>query len=194
MAVKDRSISQTLDLAKRAQRRGAIEEARALYHTVLSRFPANRRAKDGLLSLKAPDPAARTVDQAQIDEVVTLYKAGAYEKALRQATALHRKAPSVATLSDIRAACLRAVGQPQQALRLYQAALKTRPNDAQLWRNCGAALSDLQKLSEAEGCFVKACELAPETATLWYTLAQCRERRGHHRPAYEAVTCAIELV
>lgn len=193
MAVKDRSISQILDLAKRAQRRGAIEEARALYQQVLSRFPANRRAKDGALSLEAPDPTARTADQAQIDDVVALYKAGAYEKALRQATALHRKAPGVAALSDIRAACLRAMGQPEKALQLYQAALKARPNDAQLWRNCGAALSDLQKLSEAEGCFAKACELAPDTAALWYTLAQCRERRGHHRPAYEAVTRAIEL-
>lgn len=193
MSVKDRSISQTLDLAKRAQRRGAIDEARAHYEQVLARFPANRRAKDGLLSLDAPNPKARRVDQAQIDTVFSLYRAGDYATALKQATALHHQAPDIAALSDIRAACLRALGKPEQALEIYQAALQSRPQDAQLWRNCGAALSDLQKLSEAEGCFVKASELAPDTADLWYVLAQCRERRGHHRPAYHAVTRAIEL-
>ena len=104
MAVKDRSISQTLDLAKRAQRRGAIDEARAHYEQVLARFPANRRAKDGLLSLDAPNPKARRVDQAQIDTVNSLYRAGDYGAALKQATALHQQAPNIAALSDIRAA------------------------------------------------------------------------------------------
>ena len=193
MAVKDRSISQTLDLAKRAQRRGDVDEARALYEQVLARFPANRRAKDGLLSVDAPNPKARSVDQAQIDTVMSLYRAGDYDTALKQATALQQQAPDIAALSDIRATCLRALGKPEKALRIYQAALASRPRDSQLWRNCGAALSDLQKLSEAEGCFVKSCELAPDTADLWYVLAQCRERRGHHRPAYNAVTRAIEL-
>jgi tetratricopeptide (TPR) repeat protein len=193
MAVKDRSIAQTLDLAKRAQRRGAVDEARAFYQAVLSRFPANRRAKDGLLSLDAPNPRARGVNQAQVDAIVALYQAGKYDTALRQATALHHQTPEIAALSDIRAACLRALGKPEKALQLYQAALKPRPNDAQLWRNCGATLSDMQKLSEAEGCFVKACELAPDTADLWYLLAQCREWRGHHRPAYQAATKTIEL-
>jgi tetratricopeptide (TPR) repeat protein len=193
MAVKDRHISKALDQARRAQRRGAIEEARALYKEVLSRFPANRRARNGVLSLEVPDPAARRVDQAQVDDVVALYKAGAFEKALRQATALHRQAPEIAALSDTRAACLRAMGRPEKALRLYQASLKARPEEAQLWRNCGAALCDMQKLSEAEGCFVKACDLAPDSADLWHALARCRERRGHHRPAYQAVTRAIEL-
>ncbi|MRU15021.1 tetratricopeptide repeat protein [Roseovarius sp. A21] len=193
MAVKDRSISQTLDLAKRAQRRGAIQEARALYEEVLSRFPANRRAKDGLLSLDTPDPAARRVDQAQVDTVLALYRSGDYEKALKQATALHHKAPEIAALSDIRAACLRAMGAPDKALAIYQASLKGRPDDAQLWRNCGAALNDLQKLSEAEGCFAKACDLSPDSADHWYILAECREMRGHHRPALQAVTRALEL-
>lgn len=193
MAVKDRSISQTLDLAKRAQRRGAIDKARAYYEQVLARFPANRRAKNGLLSIDAKPQKARGVDQAQVDAVISLYHAGDYDTALKQATALYQHAPDLAALSDIRAACLRALSKPEKALRLYQAALKSRPHDAQLWRNCGATLSDLQKLSEAEGCFVKASELAPDTADLWYVLAQCRERRGHHRPAYQAVTRAIEL-
>ena len=193
MAVRDRSISQTLDLAKRAQRRGAIDEARAHYEHVLARFPANRRAKDGLRSLDAPDPKARGVDQAQIDTVMSLYHAGDYETALKHATAMHQHAPDIAALSDLRAACMRALSKPEKALQLYQTALESRPNDSQLWRNCGAALSDLQKLSEAEGCFVTACDLAPDTADLWYVLAQCRERRGDHRPAYQAATRAIEL-
>jgi tetratricopeptide (TPR) repeat protein len=193
MAVKDRSISQTLDLAKRAQRRGAIDEARALYESALARFPANRRAKQGVLSLDAPAPSARGVDQRQVDAVMALYRKGAYQQALKQATALHLKAPEMAAPRDIRAACLRALGQSGKALQLYQTALKTQPDDPQLWRNCGAALSDLQKHAKAEGCFVKACNIAPDMADLWFALAQCRERQGHHRVAYQAATRAVEL-
>ncbi|MDR9392701.1 MAG: sulfotransferase [Roseovarius sp.] len=184
-------VTKLLARAQSAARRGARADAAQLYTEVLARFPANRRARQGLAQLERPDPAARAVTQAEIDDVLRLHRAGQHEKALAQARALSRVAPGMRALGDIRAACHRALGRPDRALEIYRDALQGSPRDARLWRNCGAALLDMTRLDEAEDCLAKAARLAPDDPDGWTALAEARLRRGHPRPAFDVVNRAL---
>lgn len=90
-----------LSQAQSARRNGTPDRARALYREVLTRYPANRRARDGLDALDHPDPGARQVTQTNLN----------------------------AALTDLRAACHRALGAPDKAAALYRTCFATGGNE-----------------------------------------------------------------
>lgn len=187
MAAGERSVSQVLARAKSAARRGERGKAETLYHEVLARYPANRRALAGMAGLDH----AGDVTQTRINAVLRLYETGAYSAALEQADALARIAPDMAALSDIRAACHRAMGRPDEALRIHRAQMSHRPRDARLWRNCGASLMDLVQLDEAESALRLATRLDPADCDSWTALARCHDKRGHPKAALDAASQAL---
>lgn len=185
--------SKLLSQAQSARRTGAHDRARALYTEVLARYPANRRARDGLAALERPDPGAKTVTQADLDAALTLYRTGDTATALARAEALARLAPDLAPLTDLRAACHRALGAPQRAVALYRKALTTRTGEAPLWRNLGAALMDAHHYHEAAEALEQACACAPSDAENQMALAVCRLEMGHHRRALAAADAALDI-
>ena len=175
------SITARLSKAERALKRGEAESARALLDDVLTRFPANKRAQTLAASLPHRTP---------LDRVATLYGAGRFSDALAllDAEATGDDSPRA---QDLRAATLRALGRPEEALALYRTALETRDSEAPLWRNTGLVLAELQKFADACDCFTMATRLAPDLVDNYIALAQALDSRGHYAEAYDALSQAL---
>lgn len=159
--------------AQSAARSGNVAAARKLYREVLDRFPANRRARQGLARL------ARTAGEESpsdaIAALLTSWRAGRFVETLALTDSLPVSHP---TVRDIRAAALRKLGQPGSAIPIYDAALKEDPQNAALWFNAGAARLEDHRLAEAQACLAQACAISPEPAHI-LALVQCKIQQGH---------------
>jgi tetratricopeptide (TPR) repeat protein len=192
MTAQALSATKLLSQAQSARRNGAHDRARALYRSVLARYPSNSRARKGLDLLDKPDPNARHVTQADLDAALTLYRARDYAAALARADTLARLSPDEPALCDLRAACHRALGAPDRAVALYRKALATRAAQAPLWRNLGAALIETRQFQDAVKALERACALRADDSLNWTALAACRLEMGHHRRALVATDAAVQ--
>ncbi|THH35095.1 sulfotransferase family protein [Aliishimia ponticola] len=163
--------------AQKAAKAGDINGAEALFREVLARYPANQRARSGLAGLLA----SRAQDA--VPELLAAWQRGEVETALAMAEDLSAQHP---TVRDVRAAALRKLGRPIEALELYDAALAREPKNPKLWYNGGAARLEAHQLGAAHRYLVKACDLSPEPDHL-LTLAQCRLEQGYY-PEVETLT------
>lgn len=186
MAAQTLKAPKLIARAQSAARSGDVEAAQALYREVLTRFPANRRAKDGLARLSASrSDAAR---KPGVDALLALWRAGRIVEALSLTDGLPIAHP---TVRDIRAAALRKLGQPASAIPIYDAALRDDPGNAALWFNAGSARLEDHRLAEAQACLAQACAIAPEPAHL-VALALCKLKQGHHREAETLASAVVE--
>lgn len=175
-------VSRLLARARSARRKGATEQAEAIYHDILLRYPGNRAARSALLDLSRPTGGNR------LGPILKLYENRRYRDALDAVTAFLDDDPDNTEALNLQAACYRMTGQPEPALDIYRRLLDDRPQDDTLWQKCGATLMDMMRLQEAAECLEMATRLAPQSALNWMTLAHCHHRRGEYTRAYEALT------
>jgi tetratricopeptide (TPR) repeat protein len=119
---------------------------------------------------------------------------GAPEAALKVLTDLAEFRPDLAgDLARYHAALLQRLGKDQEALEVYNEALKYRPDDADLLLGRGALLETMDRLDAALADMTAAVRLMPDNAiamnALGYTLAN-RTRR--HAEAYRLIRRALE--
>ena len=104
-------LDQAIKLAKNKSKEGSPEDARRIYQDILTKFPKNKRAIDGLKALagrpvskasKAQDPP-----QDQLQSVINLYSQGQLQQALKQAETLVQQFPQSAILFNIQGAVLK---------------------------------------------------------------------------------------
>ncbi len=76
------------------------------------------------------------------------------------------------------------------ALEAYRAALKVYPNDAEILINFGNILIELAKNKDALPVLEQVCELKPDLAVSWNTLAHCCYLIGLHEKGFQAALCA----
>ena len=100
---------------KEESKEGSPEEAKRIYQDILTKFPKNKRASDGLKGLagrpvgkasKAQDPP-----QDQLQSLINLYSQGQLQQALKQAETLVQQFPQSAILFNIQGAVLKGLGQ-----------------------------------------------------------------------------------
>lgn len=183
----EKSVTWQLSEAKAAGRKGELDRARELYEAILARYPKNRKAQVGLAALGR--------DGEKIDRRLTAifadYRQGEYAKALEAVIAYLNEAPQHKEARELKAACLRMVGRPDEALELYQARLDEDPGEPELWDKTGSTLVEMLKLTEAEKCLLMAVRLDPDRIPTWLRLTNCYQRRGDHPAAYNALTQAL---
>ena len=178
MSLQTKSARTLISEAQRLTRKGQIADAAQTYREILARFPANRRARDGLRALDRPDPQANLPKPDQVTAVLRLYREGAFAKALKMASALHVLDHDDLTLLEIMAGCHRHLGTPERALLLYDRGLAIRDNPA--FRSAkGSALLEMGRLDPAARMLEHAVAQAPEDKTAWLQLSRCRLQMGH---------------
>ena len=93
-----------LQRARKAARRGAAAEAARLYREVLARFPANKRAAEGLKRLEfhaGPAPLQR-----EVAGLIDLYRRGDFGAVLARAPALAAQFPQPGLVPNLKVAAL----------------------------------------------------------------------------------------
>ena len=82
-------LDQAISLANKKAKEGDLEEAKRIYQDILSKFPKNKRARDGLKGLagRPARKASKIQDppQDQLQALINLYNQGQLQHALKQA-------------------------------------------------------------------------------------------------------------
>ena len=190
-------LDQAIKLAKNKSKEGSPEDARRIYQEILTKFPKNKRAIDGLKALagrpvskasKAQDPP-----QDQLQSVINLYSQGQLQQALKQAETLVQQFPQSPVLFNIQGAVLKGLGQLDLSIQAYNKAIAIKPDNAEAFNNMGNALKEQGKLEEAIEAYNKAIIIKPDNAEAYYNMGIVLKEQGRLEEAIEAYNKALAI-
>jgi len=190
-------LDQAIKLAKKKSKEGSTEEAKRIYQDILTKFPKNKRASDGLKGLvgtpvgkasKGQEPP-----QAQIQELRNFYSQGQLQQALTQAETLVKQFPKSATLFNIQGAVLKGLGQFVASVEAYNKALAIKPDYAEAYNNMGVTLQEQGKLEEAIEAYNKVLVIKPDYAEAYNNMGITLKEQGKLEEAIEAYNKALAI-
>ena len=176
------NLEQAIKLAKKKTKEGFSEEATRIYQDILTKFPKNKRASDGLKTLvggsvrkafKLQDPT-----QDQLQSLINLHSQGQLRQTLQQIEALVQQFPMSAVLYNIQGAVLQELGQLDLSIEAYSKALTIKPNYTAAYYNMGNALKEQGKLEEAIEAYNKALAIKPDHSDASYNMAYTFQEQG----------------
>jgi len=155
------TVEQQLSDALAAAREGRIAEAERAYGDILDRFPFNRAATDALRRLQRPldDDYALAVHA-----VLNLYDQGRFADMIERLAGLIDQYPRAADLHNLAGAAHNGLGQADEALASYEAAIRLNPRDGDVRSNRGIVLLRQGRHYEALESCRAATELQPDNA------------------------------
>jgi len=190
-------LDQAISLAKKKAKDGSPEEAKRIYQDILTKFPKNKRASDGLKGLVGrPVGKASKVQeppQAQTQALINLYSQGQLQQALQEAGTLVQQKPQSAILFNIQGAVLKGLGQLDASVEAYNKALTIKPDNAEAYNNMGITLKDQGKLEEAIEAYNKALTIKPDNAGAYSNMGNALKEQGRLEKAIEAYIKALDI-
>lgn len=182
----DQSLRKALSLAVKGQ----LAEAEAIYRELLARFPANKRALDGLQGLSAK---ARAPYEDGLRAFFTLYDQGRLTDALAHVIMLIELHPAEADLHHLAGVACAGTGQLDAAIGHYDAAIGLRPDHAEAHGNRGVVLQQLGRLDEALDGYAEAIRLQPQSAETHSNRGIVLKRLGRLDEAVRSYDAAIRI-
>ncbi len=85
------------------------------------------------------------------------------------------------------------LGDMQESITRYEAALKDTPTDQQAWNNLASAYFTTQQYDQAERCFMQAVQLNPYYADALGNLGAINGMKGNHEAAIGFLKRALEV-
>ena len=160
------NVDQVLLKAKRHLKKGDVAAAVQLYHSVLAKFPKNKRAIVGLEAIKSQrassGPKNQEPPKAQLQELTRLYNQGLYQQALEAAEKLAKQFPqSLETLAIIGAVSFE-VKDFDRALNCYQLVAQRAPEFADTYFKMGIVFGHKGDLIAAMASFQKTLDINPD--------------------------------
>ena len=188
------SVDKSLVKARKHTKNGEFTEAEILYLAVLSKFPKNKRASDGLKSLNATQgaPISEPTD-AQVHHLVTLYEQGNYTALAAQARTLSNTYPKAGVLYELQGAAYTGLSQLEPALEIFKQAILFNPNSASAHNNLGNVLRQTGAFDEAIVSYSRATTLQPDFAMAHNNLGIAYWYNGNPQAACKSYATAIEL-
>ncbi len=161
------TVDQALLRAKSLERKGELDEARAVYQTVLQSFPGNQPARQAISRLGQPAQSAATgpnPPQDSLDHLMDLYKQGHLDIVAEQAERLTREFPGSFALWNLLGASCAQTGRISLAEQAFRSATELKPDFPDAFSNLGNVLKDQGRLEEAVASFTRAIALKPDFA------------------------------
>jgi len=190
-------LDQALKLATKKAKDGSPEEAKRIYQDILTKFPKNKRARDGLKRLvgRPVEKASKVQEppQAQTQELINLHSQGQLQQALTQAETLIQQFPQSAILFNIQGALLKGLGNLDLSVEAYSKALAIKPDYAEAYNNMGVTLQDQGKLEEAIEAYNKALAIKPDYAEAYNNMGVTLQAQGKLEEAIEAYSKALAI-
>ena len=144
------SPKELLKEASKAIKANNFVLASELFSQVLNRFPNHQAAKAGLKKLtKRTSNGAPNVTQNDLDVVVNMLQAGAFQNAIDQAKGLILTDPSLTVLYNIIGISFTSLQKPQEAVNYFKTALRLNKNYSEARGNLGTALLLIGKTDES---------------------------------------------
>jgi len=193
---KTLNVNATLTRAKSHTKKGQLDEAKRLYHSVLEAFPQNQQAKKGLKALQNGEVNKKNQSEpplAQVDSLIVLYSQGQIQKALTTSEALIQDYPNAPLLYNISGACYQALGQLDAAVKSYEQALAIKPDYAKAHNNLGNTLNELGQLDSAVKSYEQALTIKPDYAEAHSNLGLTLHELGQLEAAIKRYEKALAI-
>ncbi|MDB2508107.1 tetratricopeptide repeat protein [Planktomarina temperata] len=190
-------LDQAIKLAKSKIKDGFPSEAKKIYQDVLVKFPKNKRAKDGLMSLsvgtagKASNP--QEPPKHELQSLINLYNQGQFQQALGQTTKSLEQFPKSSMLFNICGAIYRKIGKLDASVETYTKALAIKPDYAEAYNNMGVTLQDQGKLDEAIDAYNNVLQIKPRYFNAHYNMGNALKDQGRLEEAIEAYNKALAI-
>ena len=161
------SVDRALRKAKSHERKGQMDEALKLYHSVLAVFPSNIRAKQGLAKLS--QHLAHPSDEI-LHQLIALFNKGQIRTVTQECDRLTKEFPQSFLLWNLLGVANNAQGKLEEAIVAWNKALLIKPGFAEAHNNIGAAFLSQGKFEEASAAYNKALLIKPDYANAHYNL------------------------
>jgi protein O-GlcNAc transferase len=176
---------------------GEVAEAVALYKQILSKFPKNKRALEGLRqasTVQAQGSALRVMpSQDRLNALADLYHQRRFHETERAAYALIETFPNVAILYNILGLAKAGLAQYDAAITCYRRALELAPGFFETLSNIGDALKQKGDLDGAIDSFKQALKIKPDQVVLYRYIGKAQIEKGAFDQAIEALQTALRL-
>ncbi len=194
------SIEQALFRAKKATKQGDFVKAVQFYTAILQSQPQHPIAKkalrklqknlqsDQISSLKSTAPS-----QIQINELIELYTSGQWLIAEEACKKLLHIYPDSLFAFNMLGAILKGKGKLQEAIKIFDKAIKLNPDHPEAYSNRGITLQDLGRLEQAVKNYDKAIRLKPDYAEAYYNRGNALKDLGQLEAAVKNYDKAIQL-
>ncbi|MDA9813249.1 tetratricopeptide repeat protein [Planktomarina temperata] len=190
-------LDQAIKLAKKKSKDGSLEEAKRIYQDILTKFPKNKRASDGLKGLVGtPVGKASKAEGAPKDELqslIALHNNGQLALVVEQAQILTKQYPKAFAVWNLMGVSAAQIGQLDQAIFAFKRVLAIQPDYADAYYNMGNALKEQGKLEEAIEAYNKALAIKPDFADAYYNMGIVLQEQGKLEEASEAYNKALAI-
>ena len=187
------SIDDQLKKAKNFANKGNFLEAKECYQLILSIFPKNTRALDGLNKLSKNSLVSDEEYKHSINKLINFYSTAQYSKSLEYGNSLLLKYSSNVIILNILGATYTALEKYKVAIKQYQAALKIDPTNPQVHNNLGLTFKKIKDYSSAKKSFNKAIEFKPRFSEAYNNLGLTYKKMNRYEEALEKLNKAILL-
>jgi tetratricopeptide (TPR) repeat protein/2-polyprenyl-3-methyl-5-hydroxy-6-metoxy-1,4-benzoquinol methylase len=180
------TLHQAISLAKKKAKEGDPEEAKRIYQDILTKFPKNKRANDGLQGLtgKTVGKASKGRDapKAELQSLMALYNKGQLSLLVEKAKALTKEYPGAYDVWNVMGASAAQLGQLDQAVLAFKRVLAIKPDYAEAYNNMGIALQDQGNLDEAIEAYKKALTIKPDYADAYNNMGNALTGMAFKQP------------
>jgi protein O-GlcNAc transferase len=189
------SIEQAIFRADALVRKGEFASARPLYELVLSRFPSNPRAKQGLAKIASQTSVCgggEVPPKDKLDLLVAAYNQGFFDELIKQAEYLLADYPDSFLIYSLGAAGHYALGNFVEAESGFRKAVALNPAYDAAHYNLGNVLKQMGKLDDAIEAYRRTLQLKPADADAHYNLGIALKEQGKLDEAITAYKLALE--
>ena len=111
------------------------------------------------------------LSKEQIDSVVKLYSNRQYQEAIDQIKSLNESYPNIPFLFNLIGACYKALGNLNGSIKMFDTAVKIKPDYAEAYKNMGITFKELDQKEQAIESLKKAIEIDSNYVDAYYHLA-----------------------
>jgi tetratricopeptide (TPR) repeat protein len=139
------------------------------------------------------DPNAAIIDDPDYGAFYDAVGADNLPKALKLANALVDRYPASDYALDLQVEMLHELGFYSDAITSYQAEIKLKPDDEDLWSGLAGEFSMNGQWTDAVNAAKTAIKLNPEDAVAWLWLGDAQRELLDYTDAITALECAVKL-
>jgi tetratricopeptide (TPR) repeat protein len=191
------TLNQATKLARKKLKSGFSEEAKGLYEDILSRFPKNKIANDGIKVISDGPSAAASKSKdpppEKLQPLIKLYNQGQFQQSLDQIEDNLKRFPRSATLHNMCGSAHAELGNLNAAIESYKKAINIKPDRAEAYSNMGSVLTDKGELDAAIVSCKQAIKINPDSAEAYYNMGIALSGKGDLSATIESYRQALKI-
>ena len=133
------------------------------------------------------------IPQSKINALFDLYSKGRYVEAIEKIQNINKSYPNVPIIFNIAGACYKAIGDLKASVKMFENAVKIKPDYFEAYKNLGITLENLNRNKASIDNLLIAISINPSYFDANYHLANVYQKLSQHENAVEFYEKAISI-